>query len=123
MKKSELVSLIQEAYQEVLREDKKPPKSKFKNRSNKKVEKVEELKSNATKEDCEKWLKWLGNSPYVFHLDDDVNDVIWETVTPTKADLKMLDNGVNKCFDILGNDRMWEVYWDIVKLKLDYLEK
>ena len=42
-----------------------------------KIEIIPNLDANSTWEDIKKYLNWLSNSPYQYHLDDTPEDIIW----------------------------------------------
>jgi hypothetical protein len=76
-----------------------------------KGEELPVLTENTSTEDCEDYLKWLAKSKYSYHLDDDVHNIDWQTSSPTEDQLDILQKNTTICFEKLGNDKMWEVFY------------
>ena len=85
-----------------------------------KLSEIPTLTDNSTWADITQYLKWLWNSPFQYHLDDNIEDIEWSAETQMDAHkLQRLVSNDTLLWEYrdenisIGNvaDRLWGVYY------------
>tara|TARA_R110002020_G_scaffold125296_1_gene282470 strand:+ start:459 stop:710 length:252 start_codon:yes stop_codon:yes gene_type:complete len=78
---------------------------------------IPKLKKSATKGDIMEYLKWLAQSDYSYHIDDNPEDVIWGKTKVTKKMIKRLRRNTNIMWTVCNYGELWDWYGEFVKLR------
>lgn len=76
---------------------------------------IPKLKKKCSKKEVFEYLKWLGSSKYAYHIDDNVEDVIWDDIEMPKEDLLTLRKNSDIMWSVCTSDELWDFYFPILK--------
>ena len=83
---------------------------------------IPKLKKNSTKKEVKGYLKWLADSKYSYHIDDNPEDIIWEEFEMTEKKIKQLRKNTDIMWTVCNYGELWDWYGEFIKPKLDSLK-
>ncbi len=73
-----------------------------------------QLTHDSSVEDAKTYLVQLAQSPFHYHLDDDLDGMHWGGETPDPETLQVMKNNIGVVWDMHLYDRLsWDDTWDV----------
>jgi len=71
------------------------------------------LTHDSSVEDAKTYLVQLAQSPFRYHIDDDLDDIVW-SVDPDEKTIQTMKNNIGIVWDMHLYDRFsWDDTWDV----------